>query len=179
MHILKHENSTEVKEDLLNGVVDIVVGDGILNPSDVTDLSSGSNPLFNMILTEPLQNRIVVFNTAKPPTDDVDIRKMIINAVDKSTIVEKELGALAETVNNLFPLNAPYCNVSLVPQRGYNLSAAYNANCEPIATETTVVEITTTTLRDNIEDLSAATSEKITFFLYVAVVAVNILLLCC
>ena len=81
-------------------------------------------------LTEPLQNRIVIFNTAKAPTNDLRTRKSIIHAVDKASIIEKELGILAKPVNNLFPQKAPYCDVELTPRWDYDMEKARLLNCE-------------------------------------------------
>ena len=66
-------------------------------------LKNSGHSTFHVYLTEPLQNRIVIFNTAKAPTNDLRTRKSIIHAVDKASIIEKELGILAKPVHNLFP----------------------------------------------------------------------------
>jgi ABC-type transport system substrate-binding protein len=50
-----------------------------------------------------------------PPFDDINIRKTVIHAIKKVDIVEKELKGVQPVVDNVFPLEAPFCDVDLTP----------------------------------------------------------------
>ena len=80
-------------------------------------------------MTEPLQNRVVVFNTAKAPTDELQNRRIMIHAVDKAAIIQKELSCLDEPVDSLFSKKAPYCHVDLTPVWAYDFEKATLLNC--------------------------------------------------
>ena len=80
-----------------------------------------------------LQNRMVILNGNKAPTDDIEVRKAIIHAVDKSAIIEKEMNGMEEKEENLFPKTAPNCDVDLTPHWDYDLEKAKVINC-PVVT---------------------------------------------
>lgn len=80
-------------------------------------------------LTDPLQNRIVILNSAKAPTDELTVRKLIIHGVNKAAIIDRELAGLAEPVDTLFPKTAPYCHVDLTPRWDYDLEKANFLRC--------------------------------------------------
>merc|ERR1711924_450224 len=65
-----------------------------------------------------------IFNTAQAPTDDINTRKMMIHAVNKADIIEKELAGLDEPVDSLFPKAAPYCGIDLTPRWDYDIEKA-------------------------------------------------------
>ena len=71
----------------------------------------------------------MVLNTAKAPTDDLQVRKAIIHAVDKKSIIEKELAGLAEPAESLFPKDTPYSNFALTPVPAYDFEKAWMLNC--------------------------------------------------
>ena len=66
--------AAEVVDALYDSSLDAVIGDGVLKPEVISDFKS--NPDFRVIMTPPLQNRIVVLNTDKAPTDDLQVRKV-------------------------------------------------------------------------------------------------------
>ena len=84
--VVHYPSHTAVKDALLDGTLDAVLGSGVLTESgcgatkdiDHTDKVTVS-------LTEAIMNRIIVMNTAKTPTDDLQTH-MIIHAVDKASI---------------------------------------------------------------------------------------------
>ena len=90
---------------------------------------------FQTYLTEPLQNRIVILNTAKAPTDELTVRKVIIHGVDKAAIIDKELAGLAKPADSLFPKNAPYCGIDLTPRFDYDFEKATLLNCPGVGAE--------------------------------------------
>ena len=120
----------DVKNALLDGSLDAVIGDGVLKPSDVAAFRSGKHGnSFHVSMTEPMQNRIVVLNTAKAPTNDINLRRTMIHAVNKAAIIDKELAGLDEPVDSLFGKNAPYCHVDLTPRWDYDFEKAKLLNC--------------------------------------------------
>lgn len=51
------------------------------------------------------------------------------DAIQKNVIVEKELNGLAKTVDNIFPLEAPFCDIDLTPKWDYDLEKAAFLSC--------------------------------------------------
>merc|ERR1712048_1481400 len=79
----------------------------------------------------PLLNQIVVMNAARAPTDDIEVRKLIMHSVDKARIVASELYGQAQVADSLFPKDAPYCDIDLTPRWDYDLQKAQLMNCQP------------------------------------------------
>ena len=126
---MAYPDDESVKSALLAGELDAVVGAGVLTEADVEDLRRNHADDVSVALTESIQNRIVVLNTARAPTDDIQNRKAIVHAVDKKRIIEKELAGLAEPVQSLFPKDAPYSNADLTPVPAYDFEKARMINC--------------------------------------------------
>jgi nickel transport system substrate-binding protein len=61
-----------------------------------------------------------MFNTARPPTDSLAVRRAIIHAIDKMDIIDNVLAGLEEPAYTLFPSNMPYCDVNLSPLLAYD-----------------------------------------------------------
>jgi ABC-type oligopeptide transport system substrate-binding subunit len=134
MKLVRYEDAAAVKAALLDGSLDAVIGAGVLEPRDIAEMRDEHKEDFRVVLTQPIQNRVVIFNTAKAPTDDLRMRKVIIHSIDKAAIVEKELEGLAEPVDGLFPKNAPYSKIELTPRWDYDIEKARLMNCpEPAA----------------------------------------------
>ena len=135
MKLVRYADHAAVKAALLDGTLDAVVGDGVLDPEDVVLFRSAQHQDgYHVSLTAPMQNRIVIFNTAKAPTDDIKVRKTMIHAVNKAAIIDAELAGIDKPVDSLFPKNAPYCDVDLTPRWDYDFEKAQFLNC-PTATE--------------------------------------------
>eukprot|EP00944_MAST-04C_sp_MAST-4C-sp1_P009011 g9011.t1 len=150
MRLVYYKDHSAVKDALVNNNLDAVIGAGVLNPADIGEFerngvfkqTDGSLLRLKVYLSEPLQNRIVIINTAKAPTNDLKVRKVMVHAVDKASIISKELGSLAKPVNSLFPKSAPYCDVDLTPRWDYDLEKAELLNCPalpPKADDTTAI----------------------------------------
>ena len=105
------------------------MGAGILNEVDVALLKSQHTHKLAVALTEAIENRVVVLNTAKAPTDELQVRKTIIHAVDKTEIIKKELSILAETSDSLFPEDAPYSSAHLTSIPDYDFEKVVFLNC--------------------------------------------------
>ena len=52
-----------------------------------------------------------------------------IHAIEKAKLVEENLGGDTRPVDNIFPLEAPYCDVDLTPRWDYDLQKATFLNC--------------------------------------------------
>lgn len=130
LRLVRYPNHQAVKQALLNGSLDMVIGSGPLQPKDVKEFQI--NPDFQVYFTEPLQNRVIVLNTAKAPTNELQVRKVIIHGVNKATIINRELAGLDEPVDALFPKTAPYCHIDLTPRWDYDLEKAKLLNCPSV-----------------------------------------------
>ena len=127
VHYATHE---AVKAALLDGTLDAVMGSGPLKVTDIADLKKNKpDPIGSVLLTEPIQNRIVVMNTAKGPTKDLQTRKAIIHAVNKPSIIKNDLAGLESPAEALFPKDAPYCGADLTPRPEYDFEKARLLNC--------------------------------------------------
>ena len=124
--LVHYPTHAAVKAALLDGSLDAVLGAGVLTEADVATLRTSSTDKVAVVLTEAIQNRIVVLNTAKAPTDQLQIRKVIIHAVDRDAIIKKELAGLAEAAESLFPKDAPYCGAHLTPRPDYDIEKVGN-----------------------------------------------------
>jgi len=129
MVLVAYPDDDAVKAALLDGSLDAVMGAGVLSDADIAELKHSHPDTLAVVLTESIQNRIVVLNTAKAPTDSLQNRKTIIHAVDKKRIIEKELAGLAEPVQSLFPKDAPYSAADLTPIPAFDLEKAKLLNC--------------------------------------------------
>lgn len=133
LRALRFESAQQVKDALLNGDVDMVVGAGVLPPVDIAEFRSLRRGAFVTMLGPPLMNTLIVLNTAKTPTDDIRLRTAIVHAVNKAAIVDKELAGLEEPAASLFPNDAPYCDVDLTPRWDYDFQKASLLNCPEVA----------------------------------------------
>ncbi|GMH66194.1 hypothetical protein TrST_g11459 [Triparma strigata] len=127
VELVYYPSQEAVKAALDNNDLDAVIGAGVLDPEAVREFKGRTD--FTVSMSEPLQNRIVVFNTAKAPTDELQNRKVMIHAVDKAAIIQKELAGLDEPVDSLFPKTAPYSDVDLTPKWDYDFEKATLLNC--------------------------------------------------
>jgi len=129
MVVVSYPSHASVKAALLDGSLDAVLGAGVLTEVDVVELKNQHAGKLTVAMSEAIQNRIVVLNTAKAPTDELQVRKIIIHAVDKTSIIKKELAGLAETADSLFPKDAPYSSAVLTPIPDYDFEKAKLLNC--------------------------------------------------
>ena len=125
----RYEDSDAVKAALLNGSLDLVWGSGVLPTDDLIDLDVDEGNDISVFHSDDIQNVIILLNSGKAPLDDINLRKTIIHAIDKKTIIKNELGGLFKPVDNVFPLDAPYSDVDLTPRWDYDLEKAQFLNC--------------------------------------------------
>jgi len=138
LRLVKYADHAAVKAAVMDGTLDVVIGAGPLDPEDIEDMMTNHKDKVTVSMTEAIQNRIIIFNTAKAPTDDIQMRKVIIHAINKAAIIAKELHGLAEPVDGLFPKTAPYCNLALTPRWDYDIEKAELLICPDLAIETAV-----------------------------------------
>jgi len=137
--IQRYETSKEVKNALLNGTLDVVWGSGVLDAQDLVELEQDFNSDLSVFHTGILQHVIMLLNSGKPPLDDIEIRKTIIHAIDKKTLVDNELGvsgvSFLKPVDGVFPKDAPYCDVDLTPRWDYDPEKAQFLNCPSVTSQ--------------------------------------------
>lgn len=129
LRVLRYDSPDQIKADLLSGALDMVVGGGALKPSDVKEFMTQRMDNFQTLMGPLLMNTVVVLNTAKVPTNDIQVRRVIMAAVNKAAIVDKELAGLATPADSLYPKDAPYCDVDLTPRWDYDFQKASLLNC--------------------------------------------------
>lgn len=129
LEVVRHETSDEAKTALLNGELDVVWGSGVLPDADIKEIESSDNDSIRVFHSGDLQNVILLLNSGKPPFDDINVRKTVIHAINKGAIIERELKGLQEVVDNVFPREAPYCDVDLTPRWSYDFEKAVLLSC--------------------------------------------------
>jgi len=138
--VKKYATAAAVMAALLDGSLDAVMGAGVLEPMDFNTIRTQHVATFDTFLGPPIMNRVIIINSNKAPTNDLTLRKVIMHAVDKATIIDSELYGMAEPVDALFPKNAPYCGVDLTPRWDYDFEKAQLLRCPTQAqTQTTVM----------------------------------------
>jgi len=125
----KFATATAVFDALKAKTLDVVWGGGVLKPADLKSIQTSYTKDFSVFLGPPIMNRVIIMNTNKAPTDDLRIRKVIMHAIDKAAIIEKELLGFAKPVDQLFPTNAPYCDLDLTPRWAYDFEKAQLLRC--------------------------------------------------
>lgn len=129
LEVRYYEDSEKVEAALLTGELDMALGVGPLTAHQVQNLKFTRSDLFDVRHSDVTQNALLVFNTGKAPTDDINVRKAIIHAVNKARFIEDEFAGLERPASQLLPLTAPYCNVDLSPKWSYDLAKAEFLNC--------------------------------------------------
>lgn len=141
VRVQRYADSAAVKAAVIAGTLDVVIGSGVLAPTDLKDIQENQGATLSVYVGPVIQNRVIILNGNKPPTNDIEVRKAIIHAVDKAAIIDRELAGFAEPEDSLFPRNAPYCDVDLTPRWDYDLQKAQFINCPASPTEPVVVTV--------------------------------------
>jgi len=132
--VIKHyADSDAIAAALLDGSLDVAVGDKVLKPEQVREFSREHVATHSFVNGPPLLNQIVVINAAKAPTSDIEVRKLLMHSIDKARIVADELYGQAQVADSMFPKDAPYCDIDLTPRWDYDLQKAQLMNCQPEA----------------------------------------------
>jgi len=138
--VKKFATSAEVMAALQAGTLDAVMGAGVLEPRDLKTIQTQHTSTHQVFLGPPIQNRIIILNANKAPTNNITLRKVIMHAVHKADIIDKELYGFASPVDALFPKNAPYCDVDLTPRWDYDLEKAKLLRCPAVLSQGTTAE---------------------------------------
>ena len=129
---VQYSDTDAVEAALKSGELDMALGIGPLTAKQVQDLKFFHSDEFDVRHSKVIQHALLVFNTNKAPTNDINVRRAIIHAIDKARFLENEFAGLEEPVTQLLPRSAPYCNVDLSPKWGYDLEKAQFLNCPPV-----------------------------------------------
>uniref|UniRef100_A0A7S4EEL3 Solute-binding protein family 5 domain-containing protein n=1 Tax=Pseudo-nitzschia australis TaxID=44445 RepID=A0A7S4EEL3_9STRA len=132
LKIIRYENSEGAKAALLGGSLDVIWGSGVLSDKDIAEVQDNDKyqGQIQVFHSKDIQNVILLLNSGKPPLNDINLRKTIIHAIDKAAIVEEELAGLQKVVDNVFPLDAPNCEVDLTPRWDYDPEKASLLFCD-------------------------------------------------
>jgi nickel transport system substrate-binding protein len=106
-----------IAADLAAGKLDVS-----LSATTVADFAAfrKSSATLRTALSDPLNTRLLLINTNRWPTDDVNVRQAIINAIDKETIVRDVLFGVEEVANHVFSPTLPFCDVVLTPPPAFD-----------------------------------------------------------
>jgi nickel transport system substrate-binding protein len=124
-----YPDNKAVYDALLSGDLDMAMGIGPLTPLQVQDIKFNHSDQFDVRHSEVTQNSILIMNTAKAPTDDINVRRAIIHALDKAFFVEKEFAGLEQPTSQMMPFSLPFCDVDLTPKWSYDFVKAASLNC--------------------------------------------------
>jgi oligopeptide transport system substrate-binding protein len=92
--------------------------------SYIDQVSDETNPVHRqLVMSRELSLYYVGFNTAKPPFDDVNVRRAFCHAVDKRRIVASVLRNMATEARGILPPGMPGCNEAL-QGLGYDVEKA-------------------------------------------------------
>eukprot|EP00959_Pyramimonas_sp_CCMP1952_P195132 4080299-Pyramimonas_sp.AAC.3 len=127
---LKHYASTEdVERDLLSGALDMALGIGPLTAKQVQNLKFYHSDKLDVRHSEVMQNTVMIMNTNRGATRNIDTRQAIIHAVDKARFIRDEFAGLEQPVTQLLPYSAPFANVDLSPKWAFDFGKAKLINC--------------------------------------------------
>jgi len=135
LEIVRYATSAEVKNALMKEELDIVWGSGVLSDSDIVEIQNDASlqGTIGVFHSDAIQNVILLLNSGNPPFDDINVRKTVIHAINKSRIVTEELQGLQTVVDNVFPVTASYCDVDLTPTWDYDFEKSVLLSCGGLA----------------------------------------------
>ena len=123
LKVVRYESSEDVKEALLDGSLDLVWGSGVLSPDDLTAIEIEGGDL-EVYQSDDIQNALLLVNSLKAPTNDINVRKAIVAALDRKKLIDDNLGGLYQTVENIFPRDSPFGDVDINPPYEHDLDLA-------------------------------------------------------
>jgi ABC-type oligopeptide transport system substrate-binding subunit len=119
---------------LTAGTIDAVIGGRVLAPAHLRTFEL--NNQFTVVFGAVLYNSMILINSGKEPTDDIELRRTIIHAVNKAEMINDPLmgigSDLAKAADRMFPVTIPHCDVELTPRWDYDLEMAQLLNCGPV-----------------------------------------------
>lgn len=129
LHVVYYEDTDAVEKALMDESLDMALGIGPLTALQVQNLKFYHSDKVDVRHSDIQQHSVLVMNTNMAPTDDIDVRKAVIHAIDKAEFVEKEFAGLEKSVYQTMPDAAPYCDIDLNPKWNYDLEKATFLNC--------------------------------------------------
>ena len=129
LRVVRYDTAEAVRAALEDGSLDVVWGAGVLSDATIAELQDDDDlaSRINIFYSDDIQNVVLLLNSGQPPLDDIEVRKIIIHAINKPAIVEQE--QVGEVVHNVFPLHAPDCDVALTPRWDYDLEKSTLLSC--------------------------------------------------
>jgi nickel transport system substrate-binding protein len=118
-------NSSAVKAALLSGEVDVAYGFSVLSPADFVDLRDNYGKEVSALLSDPIQTRALLLNSARDATSSLAVRRAINAALDKQ-VLRRALSLLELPADRLFATDMPYSNVPIGVTPIYSLTEARN-----------------------------------------------------
>lgn len=129
LHLKFYETTDDVVSDLLSGDLDMALGIGPLTAKQIQNLKFYHSDKVDVRHSDVMQHALVIMNTNVEHTRDIQTRRAIIHAIDKSRFIQEEFAGLEQPVTQLLPYSAPYCNVDLNPKWAYDFDKAELLNC--------------------------------------------------
>ncbi len=96
---------------LETGEIDLIHGTDQIDPDSFRRFARDRR--FVARLSPPLGTRMIVLNSARPPTDDIAVRLAVAGAVDRAALVRHVLQETEPAAETLFPESLPYCRLGL------------------------------------------------------------------
>lgn len=96
---------------LETGEVDLVYGNGVISAD--TFARFRAMPGFVTSTSQPMATQAIAINTNRTPTNELTVRKAILEAVDRDSIVNGILYGIDKPAEALFADNVPYANLGL------------------------------------------------------------------
>jgi nickel transport system substrate-binding protein len=98
---------------LQTGEVDLLYGTDLLGGEAFRRFAA--DPAFVAALSPPLASRLLVINSGRSPTADLAVRRAILHAVNRPSLVHNILLDTEPPAETLFAPNFPYTDVPLAP----------------------------------------------------------------
>lgn len=114
------DNQTRILA-LQKGEIDLIYGKDMLDAETI--MSFQDNDQFKVSLSDPISTRHLLMNTTDDVLGDIEVRRAIQHATNKTAISEGIFNGLESPADTLYSTSVPYCNVGLVPYE-YDMDTA-------------------------------------------------------
>jgi len=101
-----------------SGEIDLILGAGGHGAGQLgLDVFQRYQSMDNVVteISAPLATRALAINSNKFPTNDLNVRKAILHAVNKAALVKHIFLDIEKQAETLFSQDKPYCNIGLKP----------------------------------------------------------------
>jgi ABC-type transport system substrate-binding protein len=153
LKFVRYDTAAKVAAALTAGTLDAVIGGGVLTPADLRSFMT--NKQFTTVFTSVLTSEMIIINSGKAPTDNIELRRTIIHGINKAAIIKKEFDPdTMKASDRMFPVDTPYCDVELTPRWDYDFEKAKLLNCDLPSMQKEVDD-----LKVEIKDLGEASTQ--------------------